>query len=51
LHAEKGTGYEYFETLKDTLVLYEHPAWRKTKKNLLASSKYYFFDVGVVASL
>jgi len=46
------TVYEYFEILKDTLVLHELPAWRKTKKRKpLASSKYYFFDVGVVSSL
>lgn len=46
------TVYEYFEVLKDTLVLYELPPWRKTKKRKpLASSKYYFFDVGVVSSL
>ncbi len=46
------TVYEYFEILKDTLVLHELPAWRKSKKRKpLASSKYYFFDVGVVAAL
>ncbi len=46
------TVYEYFEILKDTLVLYELPAWRKTKtRKPLASSKYYFFDVGIVGSL
>lgn len=46
------TVYEYFEILKDTLVLHELPAWRKTKKRKpLASSKYYFFDIGVVSSL
>lgn len=46
------TVYEYFEILKDTLVLYELPSWRKTKKRKpLASSKYYFFDVGVVSAL
>jgi len=46
------TVYEYFEILKDTLVLHELAAWRKTKKRKpLASSKYYFFDVGVAASL
>jgi len=46
------TVYEYFEILKDTLVLHELPAWRKTKtRKPLASSKYYFFDVGVVATL
>jgi predicted AAA+ superfamily ATPase len=46
------TVYEYFEILKDTLVLHELPAWRKsTKRKPLSSSKYYFFDVGVVAAL
>jgi predicted AAA+ superfamily ATPase len=46
------TVYEYFEILKDTLILYELPPWRKTRKRKpVASSKYYFFDVGVVAAL
>jgi predicted AAA+ superfamily ATPase len=46
------TVYEYFEILKDTLLLYELPSWRKSKKRTpLTSSKYYFFDVGVVAML
>jgi predicted AAA+ superfamily ATPase len=46
------TVYEYFEILKDTLVLHELPAWRHTQKRKpLSSSKYYFFDVGVVAAL
>src|SRR6266508_1492806 len=46
------TVYEYFEILKDTLVLHELPAWRKSKKRKpLASSKFYFFDVGVTATL
>jgi len=46
------TVYEYFEILKDTLVLYELPAWRRSKKRKpLASSKYYLFDVGVVSAL
>ncbi|MGH9399336.1 MAG: ATP-binding protein, partial [Thermoanaerobaculia bacterium] len=46
------TVYEYFEILKDTLVLYELPAWRKSKtRKPLVSSKYYFFDVGVAGSL
>lgn len=46
------TVYEYFEILKDTLILHELPAWRKSRKRKpLASSKYYFFDVGVVAAL
>ncbi len=46
------TVYEYFEILKDTLILHELPAWRKSKKRKpIASSKYYFFDVGIVATL
>ncbi len=32
--------------------MYELPAWRKSsKRKPLASSKYYFFDIGVVAAL
>jgi len=46
------TVYEYFEILKDTLVLHELPAWRKSlKRKPLASSKFYFFDAGVTAAL
>ncbi len=46
------TVYEYFEILKDTLLIQELPAWQKSKKRKpLVSSKYYFFDVGVVAAL
>lgn len=46
------TVYEYFEILKDTLILHEIPPWKKTvKRKPLASSKYYFFDVGVTAAL
>lgn len=46
------TVYEYFEILKDTLILSEVPAWtRSAKRKPLVSSKYYFFDIGVAASL
>jgi uncharacterized protein len=49
---KRTTVYEYFEILKDTLILHELPAWRKGRKRKpLVSSKYYFFDVGIVASL
>lgn len=46
------TVYEYFDILRDTLILHEVPAWTlsRTRKPLV-SSKYYFFDVGVVSSL
>jgi predicted AAA+ superfamily ATPase len=46
------TVYEYFELLKDTRIVQELPSWRKSKKRKsLASSKYYFFDIGVAAAL
>jgi uncharacterized protein len=46
------TVYEYFEILKNTLIMHELPPWRKTRKRKpIASSKYYFFDVGIVLSL
>ena len=46
------TVYEYFDILKDTLIIHELPAWQKSlKRKPLVSSKYYFFDVGVVATL
>ncbi len=46
------TVYEYFEILKDTLLLHEVPAWRLSRKRKpLVSSKYYFFDVGVASAL
>ncbi len=46
------TVYEYFEILKDTLVLHELPAWRASRKRKpVVSSKFYFFDVGVAATL
>jgi len=46
------TVYEYFDILRDTLVLFELPAWRRSKRRKpIASSKYYFFDVGVVGAL
>ena len=39
-------------TVYEYLILYELSAWRKSKKRKpLASSKYYFFDVGAVAVL
>ncbi len=46
------TVYEYFDILKDTLILFELPGYRKTKKRKpICSSKYYFFDVGVLRKL
>lgn len=46
------TVYEYFEILKDTLILHEVPPWKASRKRKpIVSSKYYFFDVGVVGAL
>lgn len=46
------TVYEYFEILKDTLLLRELPAWKMSRKRKpLMSSKYYFTDVGVARAL
>ncbi len=46
------TIYEYFEILRDTLLLEEVPAWRASRtRKPLVSSKYYLFDVGVVGQL
>ena len=46
------TIHEYFEILRDTLLLHELPAWRQSvKRRPIRTSKYYFFDVGVVGHL
>lgn len=49
---KRTTVYEYFEILRDTLILRELPAWKegRTRKPLV-SSKYYFFDTGVAHHL
>ena len=44
--------YEYFDILKDTLIIDELPAWRESRRRKpIVSSKYYFFDVGVASML
>lgn len=46
------TVHEYFHILEDTLVASRLPAWRRsTRRKPLATSKLYFFDVGVVRHL
>jgi predicted AAA+ superfamily ATPase len=46
------TVYEYFEILRDTMVLHEVPAWRESRRRKpTASSKFYLFDTGVAATL
>jgi len=49
---KRTTVYEYFEILKDTLLLRELAAFRKGRKRKpVCSSKYYFFDTGVARQL
>jgi predicted AAA+ superfamily ATPase len=46
------TVYEYFDILRDTLLMHEVPAWKDSvKRKPLVSSKYYFFDIGVASAL
>jgi len=43
---------EYYQILEDTLIGRQLPPWRKsTKRRLIETSKFYFFDVGIVSSL
>jgi predicted AAA+ superfamily ATPase len=43
---------EWFQVLEDTLIGYQLPAYRKTvKRKPVATSKFYFFDVGVANTL
>ena len=46
------TAQNYFQILKDTLIGYELPAYTKTgKRKAVSTSKFYFFDMGVVRAL
>jgi predicted AAA+ superfamily ATPase len=46
------TVHEYFEILRDTLLLHELPAWRQTvKRKPIRTAKYYLFDLGVAGHL
>jgi predicted AAA+ superfamily ATPase len=46
------TVHEYFGILQDTLLVHELPAWRRSvKRKPIATSKYYFFDIGVASAL
>lgn len=43
---------EYFQILFDTLIAFEVPAWKRSKKRKpLETSKFYFFDTGIVRSI
>jgi predicted AAA+ superfamily ATPase len=48
----QSTVQDYFQILKDTLIAFEVPAWKKTvKRKPIQTSKFYFFDVGVARHL
>jgi predicted AAA+ superfamily ATPase len=48
----KSTVQEYFKILQDTLIAEEVRAWKHTKKRKpVSTSKFYFFDIGVVRHL
>jgi uncharacterized protein len=48
----RSTIQEYFEVLKDTLLAYELPAWKASKKRkAISTSKIYLFDPGVIRVL
>lgn len=46
------TVHNYFDILKDTLLVTELPAWRRySKRKPVVGSKYYFFDIGVATEI
>ena len=46
------TVQEYFQILRDTLIGFDVPAWKKSQKRKpISTSKFYFFDIGVVRYL
>jgi uncharacterized protein len=48
----KSTVQEYFQILRDTLMGDDLPAWNEfTKRKTVSTSKFYFFDIGVVRFL
>lgn len=49
---KRTTVHEYFQILKDTLIIHELCAWQEPKKRKpVATSKFYFFDWGIVKQL
>lgn len=47
---KRSTVVDWFDVLKDTLVLYELPIWGAAKKRkAVNTSKYYFFDLGAMS--
>lgn len=43
---------EYYQILEDTLIGRQLPPWRKVKKRrLIETSKFFFFDIGMVSTL
>jgi predicted AAA+ superfamily ATPase len=49
---KRTTVMDWFQILKDTLMIFEIPVWQKAqKRKAIQMAKYYFFDIGVVRSL
>ncbi len=43
---------EYYQILEDTLIGRQLPPWKKSRKRrLIETSKFYFFDVGIVSAM
>jgi predicted AAA+ superfamily ATPase len=43
---------EYYQILEDTLIGRQLPPWKKSKKRrLIETSKFYFFDMGIVSAI
>lgn len=48
----RATVQEYFQILRDTLIGVDLPAWKRTvKRKPIATSKFFFFDIGVACHL
>jgi uncharacterized protein len=46
---KRGTVVDYFQILRDTLIGFDLPAWTKsTNRKPITTSKFYFFDIGIV---
>jgi predicted AAA+ superfamily ATPase len=49
---KRGTVVDYFQILRDTLIGFDLPAWTKsTNRKPITTSKFYFFDIGIVNHL
>jgi predicted AAA+ superfamily ATPase len=52
LGLKRTTVLDWFQILRDTLMIFEVPVWQQSqKRKAIQMSKFYFFDVGLVRSL